>query len=766
MYEMIPQELKALPNWVCWQSEPDEKAHSGISKKPIDPKTGKLAKSNDPSTWADYDTALSASGKFSGLGFMFSGSGFFGVDLDDMPQDIEDYKNGGEKNIVYEFVNTLQSYAEYSQSGQGIHIICKGKLPPNGRRRRHPFGGFEMYDTGRFFIMTGDICAEFAEIAECTEAIKPLHEKYIGAGCEPVPKRQTAAPELSCASDIIRAAATSKSGGRFVALQGGDISGYASHSEADMAFCSMLAFWTGCNAEMMDSIFRSSGLMRDKWDRRQSGSTYGALTIQKAIASCTQTYKAKTQQPSFTASFKAPAAAEEEGDEKPRLYSFDDMGNAERFCDLFGDSIRYSYTDKRWYWYDGRRWLVDNNGTSERLADKSALAMRAEAKLYAEQDEAEGTELLKAFEKHCKLSRSNKSKRAMLAEVQHHVPIQPSQTDRHKLLLNTPSGVIDLKTGKTYPHSGELYFTKLTGAEYSVTNDCPRWSSFLDEIFGGDKDLIRYVQKAVGYSLTGSTAEQCAFFLFGNGRNGKSTFLEVIRSVFGDYSANIQPETIMVRSAAATAINSDIARLKGARLVTSVEPNEGVRINEGLLKQLTGDDVVTARKLYGDEFEFKPEFKLWMATNHKPIIRGTDTGIWRRIHLIPFTAIIPEERVDKALKHKLTRELSGIFRWAVQGCLLWQQEGLKMPARVLESVREYRREMDVISAFVEDRCTVGKGCSVQASVLYAAYLSWADKGNEYKMSATKFGAEMSKRFERVKGMKSNYYNGLKLDEMI
>lgn len=148
----------------------------------------------------------------------------------------------------------------------------------------------------------------------------------------------------------------------------------------------------------------------------------------------------------------------------------------------------------------------------------------------------------------------------------------------------------------------------------------------------------------MGYSLTGSTTEQCAFFLYGTGRNGKSTFIDIIRDIFGDYAANIQPETIMVRSNQSTAINSDIARLKGARLVTSVEPNEGVRINEGLLKQLTGDDTVTARKLYGDEFEFKPEFKLWMATNHKPVIRGTDTGIWRRIHMIPFTVQIPEER--------------------------------------------------------------------------------------------------------------------------
>ena len=319
--------------------------------------------------------------------------------------------------------------------------------------------------------------------------------------------------------------------------------------------------------------------------------------------------------------------------------------------------------------------------------------------------------------------------------------------DRFKTVLNTPGGVIDLRSGGISPHDPMTYLTKMTAVEYSENADCPRWLAFLDDIFRGDKDLIRYVQKAVGYSLTGSTTEQCAFFLYGTGRNGKSTFIDIIRDIFGDYAANIQPETIMVRSNQSTAINSDIARLKGARLVTSVEPNE-------------------ARKLYGDEFEFKPEFKLWMATNHKPVIRGTDTGIWRRIHMIPFTVQIPEEKIDRRLKYKLSAELTGIFRWAVEGCLLWQKEGLKVPRAVLEEVREYRREMDVISAFVEDKCTVGKGLSVKSSQLFAAYLNWAEQNNEYRMSSTKFGMELAKRFEKVKGRGCNYYSGITLDEQV
>ena len=757
MYEQIPQELKALPNWICWDAVPDEK-RGKIKKVPINALTGGGAMSNNPSTWCDFDTAVKASEKHSGIGFMFGGCPYFGVDIDGKEEELEAYQRGENGNIISEFISTLQSYAEISQSGKGIHIICRGTLPKRGRRK----GSVEMYEDGRFFVMTGNSCSEYAGISDCTESIKPLHEKYIGGGREPQAKVRPAV-SLSSADDIVKAAAGAKNGGKFVALYGGDTAGYTSSSEADMALCSILAFWTGCDASKMDVIFRSSGLMREKWDRPQSGSTYGALTIQKAIAGCSQVYSPKS---SYSASFKQGEVNAQTEQTGQRLYSFDDTGNAQRFVDLFGDKVRYCYTDKRWLWYDGRKWCTDMTGAVKRLADKAVACMSAELKVYEQTDADEGTDMAKAFEKHMKSCRSNKSKNAMLNEVMHHVPILPSQLDRYKAALNTPGGVIDLKSGALAPHDPKNYFTKITAVEYSENADCPRWTAFLDDIFGGDKDLIRYVQKAVGYSLTGATSEQCAFFLYGTGRNGKSTFLDIIRDIFGDYAANIQPETIMVRNSQGSAINSDIARLKGARLVTSVEPNEGVRINEGLLKQLTGDDTVTARKLYGDEFEFKPEFKLWMATNHKPVIRGTDTGIWRRIHMIPFTVQIPEEKIDRRLKYKLSAELTGIFRWAVEGCLLWQKEGLKMPRAVLEEVREYRREMDVISAFVEDKCTVGKGLSVQSSALYAAYLRWADSGNEYKMSNTKFGLEIAKRFEKVKGRKYNYYSGLTLDEQI
>lgn len=762
-YSAIPEELKRLPNWICWNAVYDED-RGKIKKLPVNPKTGGNAQSNNPDTWTDFYTAVKASEKFSGIGFMFGNCEYFGVDIDGIENEIAMYKSGDGDNIVSEFVHELQSYSEISQSGKGIHIICKGNLPKNGRRR----GNVEMYETGRFFVMTGNSCSEYSEIKNCTESIKPLHSKYIGGGKEPVP-RVIRTMNFASANDIVKAAANAKNGDKFKSLYSGSYSTseYASQSEADMALCQMLAFWTGCDADKMDAIFRQSGLMREKWDRQQSGSTYGALTIQKAIAGCTTVYNPKRYDYSIRSSEKPngisagePVFDDEQANFQPN-YTMDDMGNAQRFVDLFGDQIRYCYTDKKWLWYDSRKWCYDNEGMRERMADRAIEAMKAEAKFYIQADEENGGDMAKAFEKHMKKSRFYNSRISMLNMVQHHVPVLPFQLDRYKMVLNTPSGVLNLKSGELKEHKPEYYLTKITPVEFSENAECPKWLEFLNEIFDGDKDLIRYIQKAVGYTLTGSTAEQCAFFLYGTGKNGKSTFLDIIRDVFGDYAANIQPETIMVKSNTGGNANSDIARLKGARLVTSVEPNEGVRINEGLLKQLTGDDPVTARKLYSEEFEFKPEFKLWIATNHKPIIRGTDTGIWRRIHMIPFTVQIPEEKVDKNLKHKLKAEMTGIFKWCVDGCLMWQREGLKMPKAVLDSVREYRREMDVISAFIEDKCQIGG--SVQSSVLYAAYSSWAEENNEYRMSATKFGLEMAKRFEKIKTSKGQiFYNGVSL----
>ena len=799
MYELIPEELKQLKNWVVWKAVPDPKAHSGVKKIPVNPRTGGQAQSNNPETWTDFETAERVSRDYAGIGFMFEGSGYFGVDLDDMPEEMQACGDGDFDNVIGEFITTLKSYTELSQSGNGLHIICKGKLP-EGKRRN---GKFEMYDSGRFFVMTGN-CAtdEYLDIRDCTETIKPLHQKYLekkgawgsnaldtnegenlfSSSCgkpygiaSPILDKIQEKTAISSHSEqlilsndlniheIIEKALNSANGAKFEKLFKGDFSGYPSQSEADMAFCNLLAFWCGGDAEKMDEIYRNSGLMRDKWDRKQSGSTYGALTIQKAISHCQEFYQPSQIQiadKSLKIGKKSapPAKALPAG----KTYKFDDLGNSERLYDMYGYMLKYFYTEHKFLFYENGKWKRDDFGYAEKLTDEVIHQMEKEdsSGIFAENEEMQ-----KAFQKHIKKTRSQNGRKNMIAGVSHFMPILPKQLDRDRTIIGMKNGVLDLKTGELKPHDSKYFLTKQIPFAYHADAPRPeRWLKFLDEILLSDKELIRYIQKAVGYSLTGSNAEQCAFFLHGTGNNGKSIFLEVLRYIFGDYASNIQANTIMIQQKSGNSASSDIARLQGARLVTCSETAEGVRLNEPLIKQMTGDDMITVRKLYCEEFEFRPEFKLWMATNHKPTIRGTDKGIWRRIHLIPFQFDIPANQVDRNLKYKLAKEAESILKWIVDGCLLWQREGLQTPKKVLDAVSEYQKEMDVVSKFLDACCDVGTG-EVKASALYAVYAQWCSEYGEYKMSNTKFGIEMTKKFQKVKKNGGvYYYQGISLDE--
>lgn len=741
----IPDELKSLRQWVCWDYVPDESRPDKPKKMPINPLTGGRAQSNNPETWTDFTAALTAAEQHEGIGFMFAG-GYFGVDIDGAENAIIDYRNGDAGNIVAEFVYTLQSYAEYSVSGKGIHILCRGTLPPHGRRRKN----VEMYETGRFFTVTGNIAGPYTELADCTERIKPLHEKYIGGGSEPVANTAPAQLNLS-ETEILDLAARSKNGATFQDLMAGRWENYfTSQSEADLSLCNMLAFWCGRDEVMMDRIFRSSGLMRDKWNRVGEG------TIGKAVRDCQEVYTPKEQYRVTIG--KAPV-------KKQRLYSFDDTGNAERFVDLYGEYIRYSYVNKSFYYYDNRRWLADQTGAVKRMADGVVEAMKSEREAFLEAQPAGADleEMGKVFDKFLKSCRSNKSKTAMMKETEHHVPILPENFDRHKHLLNTPNGIVNLKTGELAAHDKDRYITKITHGEYTDKTDAPLWTRFLSEIFNGDAELIRYMQKAVGYSLTGSTKEDCAFFCYGTGRNGKSTLLGTISEILGEYAINVQPETIMLKNNSGGGPSSDIARLKGARFVVVPEPAEGARLNEGLVKQMTGGDVMTASRKYENEFEFTPEFKLWMPTNHKPRVYGTDVGIWSRIRLIPFTVRIPDERIDRNLRQKLKQETAGILKWAVDGCLLWQREGLKPPKAVQAATAEYKTEMDALASFLDQCCEIGPWDAVSGDV-FRAYINWAKENNEYEMTSTKFGVEMGKRFEKHKVAGMRFYRGLRVQE--
>lgn len=755
MYEEVPQELKQVNHWCFFKLVPDEKRKK-MKKVPFNPHSGGYGASNDEQTWSDFETAVAANEKYNGngIGFYFK-EPYVGIDLDDIAGELERYKNNDyEKNMVFEFIETFKSYSEISISGTGLHIIVKGKIPGDRRRKDN----VEIYSSGRFFTVSGNKIGKYDGINEATDLnMERIYKKYLENNVIQFQRDGEFFSTIDLSeSEIISSVTKSRSGYKFMNFMNGGWekdSAYSSQSEADLAFANMLAFWCGRDYTKMDSLFRQSSLMRDKWDEKRGNATYGEATLNRAIHDTTDIYTPKREPLKYDLTFLENNKTKKE--HPPR--SWDDTGNAERFVDHFGDIVRYSFIDKKWYFYNGSYWEVDQRGNIRNLIDVMVDDM-AKEKISAFGDlTIEDVE--KEFRKHIKRSRSNSGKNAMQDEMKHRVSVMPEEFDRERMLLNTKNGYLDLTSGILHEHDMKKMFSRETNTEYTDNTDAPEWHQFLKEIFDGDKELMRYIQKSVGYSLTSSTKEQVMFILHGGGRNGKSIFLETISDLLGTYANTIQATTIMVKQQ--VGINSDIARLKGARLVTSSEPNEGFRFDEGLIKQLTGGDKVTARKLYGEEFEFNPEFKLWLATNHKPIIRGTDDGIWRRLIVIPFNVQIPEHKVDKDLKYKLQREASGILNWALEGCLMWQREGLVKPSSIQESVGEYREEMDVIEAFIDDCLVKGEDFEIQSSRVYKIYKQWAIDNTQYLMSSTKFGKEFGNKFEKRRLSKGNFYKGVR-----
>jgi putative DNA primase/helicase len=335
--------------------------------------------------------------------------------------------------------------------------------------------------------------------------------------------------------------------------------------------------------------------------------------------------------------------------------------------------------------------------------------------------------------------------------------------DADPWLLNVQNGTLDLRTGKLRKHRREDLMTKLAPVAYEAQAAAPTWEVFLHRIFGGDADLIRFVQKAVGYSLTGSTQEQCLFILYGTGANGKSTFLNVVSTMLGKYASHTPTETLLVNRS--DGVRNDLARLQGARFVTAVEAEGGRRLAEAQVKQLTGGDKVTARYLYQEHFEFYPTFKIWLAVNHKPTIQGTDHAIWRRIRLIPFTVTIPEPERDKRLMEKLLAELPGILRWAVKGGLAWQQEGLEPPLAVKEATGRYRAEMDTVAQFILERCITGPDEQVSTGDLYAEYAGWCAQVGEQALSPKAFAGVLREQgFTPSRTKKERLWRGLALHQ--
>ena len=449
----------------------------------------------------------------------------------------------------------------------------------------------------------------------------------------------------------------------------------------------------------------------------------------------------KHKGPSSDASLVLPTIAHGE--------RYSDAGNARRLVRLFGDSMGW-VPQVGWFWFDGTRWQRDVDGELMRRAKTVTQAIIDGSKHFPADARSEAVKFALRSELAPRLAAMIE-----LAKSESGIALPYPRFDVDRWLAGVERGAVDLRTGAFLVPPAGAYLSRRLGTEYNPHAQCPIWCAFLDRITASDMSLIAFLQRAIGYTLTGNTGEQVFFVLHGPGANGKSVLLRVVRELMGEYGADAAIGTFLDRARRES--SNDLARLAQLRFVCASELDEERPLAESLVKAVTGGEAISARFLYGEYFEFEPTFKVWIACNHKPRISGDDQGIWRRIRLIPLRVPIPPEEQDRDLLAKLRRELPGILNWAIAGCLAWQRDGLETPPAVMSATRAYRDESDSIGEWIRERCAVEPSAAIQAKLLYQDYAKCIEERGARPLSMKRWAQRMSDRgFEKNEGRVITY----------
>ena len=776
-YSHIPEELKSLRQWVCYRIEERDGTPTKIPYRTDKAGRGN-ARTNNPGTWHTFDEVVEAAAKpknrFAGIGFVLSESDpYVFIDLDHV------ISEGAVEPWAAELVERVGSYTELSQSGSGIHIIARANKPgPRCRTAKHP--KFEIYADRRLVVFTGKTLPGTPNtICDAQEAVAEVYRCVFGDNPENAPPRETvknAKPVGMSDPVLVEKALSASNGEKFARLWHGNTGEYNNDaSAADMALCCMLAYWTDKDPARMDRLFRESGLMRDKWDERRGAQTYGQITIEAANAktgkTCTDHVGKRQSKSSARGSGSSSDADAPHG---PDGEPMNDLGNARRLVKKHGDTIRFCHDAGKWYCWDGRRWAKDETSeivrkakciVDDMLRQAVALCKAAESK-----SDDVALEAAKSFERHSVSSGNHTRIKAMIAQAESEpsIAILAAHLDTDHWAFNCANGTIDLRTGELRQHNRADLISKISEVNYDPDARCPMWDKFIGEVFVNDDELVRFVHQACGYTLTGDTREQVFFILHGCGSNGKSTFITVLRDILGDYETKTTTDTLVEKNNSSN--TNDVAALRGARLVSAIETSAGKRLAEALVKELTGQDAVTARFLYQEFFTFLPVFKLWLACNHVPVIQGQEEAIWRRIKLIPFTVQFRDANhptgpyKDKTLSEKLKSEHEGILAWLVRGCLDWQNGGLPMAKAVQAATGKLQQDMDVLGGFLDECCIFTRNAYTPAKDLYSAYCQWAERNGEKPLSQRWFGLRLSERgtCESFKTRKGKSWRGIGL----
>ncbi len=743
--------LAAYRQFILYRLEPVAGKPGKMNKLPIAPQSCRNADAHDPAFWLSFDEAIAQAERLGdgyGVGFVFTEADpFFFVDIDGA-------WNGAEWSPVS--VQLCEQFAgaavEVSQSGAGLHIIGSAStVPLHGCKNQA--NGLELYTGGRFVALTGANAIGDAS-TDHTAALMVAASAYfppsIGStdtnspavwSREPVPEWNGPADD----AELIEKAKESRGGNvagqafggkapkaSFAALWTADPDAlglaYPDHyhnpprpfdaSSADAALASHLAFWTGCDCERIERIMRRSALARDKWDKHRS---YLQRTITSAVKRCKSVYSGGL--------YLADIEDDTPADGHPDL-SHDALARELSTVAGFSQDARYIPQWGQWLFWRNGRWEVDQK-LYHITAVREFLHWKAKGLIRWANDKApslsdkDAEKIVNFAHSNAKALRQagNVNSVENLARSNADLVANVDQFDSDLMLLGTPGGTVDLRTGELLTAHREHWITKhtaITPAPAGTT--APLWSSFLNRIFDNDQELISFIQRAAGYALTGHTSEHKLMFAYGTGSNGKSVFLNTLFGIMADYARRAPAQTFL------DSVNdrhpTDLAGLHGARLVVGSELPAGKAWNESIVKDLTGGDVITARKMRQDFFEYTPQFTLFIAGNHQPSFQGIDEAIRRRVVLVPFTQTIPEAERDPALPEKLKAEWPSILRWMIDGAIAWQQQGLGVPQSVRAASDEYLDFEDTLGEFIGEHLERAPGKKATTAAIFERFSVW------------------------------------------
>jgi P4 family phage/plasmid primase-like protien len=756
------------PQFIGWSLTADGR------KLPVSHVTGRAIDPHNPMHWMTEADARAALKPGLNLAYVFTEADpYFFIDLDHCATPDGDWSPLAQE-ICAMFPD---AYIEISQSGDGLHIVASARVMPLHACKNTELH-IELYHTRRFIALTGTSAQGEAD-TDYTDALATLIEKHFKPDAVALDgvTDWTDAPCDEWAgytddAELIAAARKSKSvaakfGGKasFDALWTADPKALRGAfppqsegqtydaSSADSALAMHLAYWTGRDCARMNRLMRQSALVREKWARAD----YLPNTMRKAARGARDVHKQPARGKPQPDTENAPA-----GDSvlaaaysPPELIGTDardgthdtrpltELGNAARLFDAHGDRLRYVHDAPAWLMWDDA-WTWDDGGACVR-----SLAAGLPHSIYAE-----GTHHMGEATRYATWARTSQKKQTITAAVsllsdfpQVRLPLSNIDAGQFIVGFDGARQVIDLTTGAARPAMPSDYVTKsLRVSSVGDPAKAVRWLAFLHQVFDDDAALIDWMHRWCGYMLTGSTREQFFIFAFGTGANGKSVFAELLKYIMGDYARAIAPETLSETRRQAGGATPDLAALIGARLALSSETQEGAALDETLVKSLVGGDTMSVRQLYAAPVQFKPQFKLMMLGNHKPIIRGNDDGIWRRVRLVPFLRVFSPEKRDPLLLDTLKAEAPHILAWMIQGCMAWQSRGLAdTPAAVRGATDDYKCDQDIFGEWLAACCTVSPGLQATSTDLYTDYRIWSvDNGFRPPSSAT-FGRRLGER---------------------